>query len=334
MPIDVPTAGPPRSEATDANAPGGPADGPPPPAPAPRPRQRPPASARLLIWACILLGVVLVVQVVTIVRVDGERDDLRAELDDARIAQLDRDARIADLEQQLADTRLALLAAEEEKARLQAATTTTTPPAPAPAVGGAPPGFPAPRQVALTFDDGPNPPATLQLLDLLDQLDAKATFFMLGQYAERHPDVVREVDRRGHGVGNHSWGHPDLTKVSDDQLTGQEIGHTNEVLSSIIGRPVTCMRPPQGKTDDRVKAAIEAAGMIQLKWNVDPSDYLRMAPEELANRVVTAVTQLGDRGAVVVMHDGGDNADATIAAVKLIVERLRPQGYTFVPICR
>jgi peptidoglycan/xylan/chitin deacetylase (PgdA/CDA1 family) len=276
---------------------------------------------------------VLAVQVAVVARANRERDDLRAELGEVRSAERDASERISQLEQQLAEAQLRVLAAEEEKARALAAATSTTTTA-APPASATPPGFPGPKQVALTFDDGPNPPATLQLLDVLDQLDAKATFFVLGQYAERHPDVIREADRRGHGIASHSWGHPDLTKVSDEQLRNQEIGRTNEVLSSIIGRPITCMRPPQGRTDDRVRAAIEQAGMIQLKWNVDPSDYLRMSPEELADRVVTATTRLGDKGAVVVLHDGGDNSEVTIAAVKLVVERLRPQGYTFVPLCR
>lgn len=333
MPIDVSSAGVPETEvpASDPATAEGASGAPPPPAFGKRGRT--PASGRLLIWACLLLGLVLAVQIVVVSRVTGERDDLRSELVEVRAAERDASERIARIEQQLADAQLQVLAAEEEKARaLAAATATTT--TPAPAASAIPPGFPATKQVALTFDDGPNPPATLQLLDLLDQLDAKATFFVLGQYAERHPDVVREADRRGHGIASHSWGHPDLTKVSDEQLRGQEIGRTNEVLSSIIGRPITCMRPPQGKTDDRVKGAIEQAGMIQLKWNVDPSDYLRMTPEELATRIVTATTQLGDEGAVVVLHDGGDNADVTVAAVRLVVEQLRPLGYSFVPLCR
>jgi peptidoglycan/xylan/chitin deacetylase (PgdA/CDA1 family) len=153
--------------------------------------------------------------------------------------------------------------------------------------------------------------------------------------AEKYPDLVAEIMRRGHGFGNHSWNHPDLTKLPGEQMQVDQLQRTSDVVAAATGgvRP-RCMRPPMGRTKDAVVTAASALGMSQTLWNVDPSDYLQQPPPELAARVANDVKALGpDKGAVVVMHDVGPQAPNTIASITGAVTQLKAAGYTFVALC-
>ncbi|HYU85291.1 MAG TPA: polysaccharide deacetylase family protein, partial [Kribbellaceae bacterium] len=149
------------------------------------------------------------------------------------------------------------------------------------------------KVVYLTFDDGPDPRWTPQVLDLLQRYDARGTFFMLGDEVRANPGLVRRVRDAGHAIGNHSVDHKDLTKVSAARLR-----------TEIAGGPASrCFRPPYGATNARVRAAIRAAGLRQVLWDVDPDDWQRPGARVIASRILTHV----HNGDVVLMHDGGGN---------------------------
>ena len=145
-------------------------------------------------------------------------------------------------------------------------------PAPAPA-----PAAPAPtpttgnKVIALTFDDGPGP-YTAHLLDILDQYGAKATFFLIGSKVSGQASVARSIQARGHQLGNHSWSHPELPKLSVDQIAG-EIDRTNEAIRQATGVKPTILRPPYGAANGVVLEQLRARGMSSILWSVDTRDW-------------------------------------------------------------
>lgn len=216
-------------------------------------------------------------------------------------------------------------------------TTTTAPPTsvPAPTAAASAPNpgpWPGPGQVALTFDDGPDPTWTEQILDVLDQYRVPATFFVLGTNAERWPGLVAEMARRGHSVQNHTWGHPYLTQVSDDGILGQLSG-TSDIVEQILGNRPGCYRPPYGDVDARVDSLAASIGMARVGWNVAPNDYLSPPPDVLVGNVMARAAQLPGEPLVVVLHDGGGNRAATLASLPGMIESLTAAGYSFVSVC-
>ena len=214
--------------------------------------------------------------------------------------------------------------------------TTTAPPTTTPAVpaSSAPnPGpWPGPGQVALTFDDGPDPTWSQQILDVLDRYRVPATFFVLGTNAERWPGLVSEMARRGHSVQNHTWGHPYLTQVDDNGVLGQLSG-TSDIVEQILGARPGCYRPPYGDVDARVDSLAASVGMARVGWNVAPNDYLSPPPEVLVGNVMARAAELAGGPLVVVLHDGGGNRAATLAALPGMIESLAAAGYSFVSLC-
>jgi peptidoglycan/xylan/chitin deacetylase (PgdA/CDA1 family) len=181
--------------------------------------------------------------------------------------------------------------------------------------------------VYLTFDDGPSQ-YTPQIVATLTAYGAHATFFMLGRAAVANPLRARAVISAGNAVGNHTWGHPDLTKLANSAILTQ-LHETRAVLPLGAGR---CFRPPYGETDNRVRRLASQYGYRQMLWNVDPRDWSRPGSRVVFNRVITKVRN----GSIVLLHDGGGNRSGTVAAVRLIVPWLSEHGYRMVslPSCR
>ncbi|HYN67531.1 MAG TPA: polysaccharide deacetylase family protein, partial [Ornithinibacter sp.] len=194
------------------------------------------------------------------------------------------------------------------------------PRAPTKAPGGAAGG----KVLYLTFDDGPAVTYTRQILDLLDRYDAKATFFQLGQNASAHPDLTREVIRRGHAVGSHTWDHADMRRLSRTALD-HEITTTSTTLEKLTGRPITCLRPPYGALNGQARAAVKRAGLDLQLWNIDPQDWNRPG----VSAIVRDVVGNARAGRVSLMHDGGGNRSQSVAALAQILPRLTAKGYRF-----
>ena len=180
------------------------------------------------------------------------------------------------------------------------------------------------KVIYLTFDDGPTTKYTERILDLLDEYDAKATFFQVGENATAHPGLTRSVIDRGHALGSHGWDHTSMRKLSPRGLNRQ-ITRTSAALQGITGRPVTCLRPPFGAVNVRVKAAIRDQRLAMMLWDIDPRDWKRPGSAVIAQRVLSHAHS----GAVSLMHDGGGNRSQSVGALKRILRSLSKQQYDF-----
>lgn len=187
-----------------------------------------------------------------------------------------------------------------------------------------------PREVALTFDDGPWPRTTAKILDVLVRNKAKASFFVVGYLAERYPMLVRREVRSGMTVANHSWSHPADPPFRDlaSSRTSTEISRPNELIQR-YGSPVRLFRPPGGSWDDDVRQTAAELGMRLVLWDVDPLDWRRSTtPKQITKRVLSNVRP----GSIVLLHDGGGDARDTIAALPDIIKGIRKQGLKLVAL--
>lgn len=179
--------------------------------------------------------------------------------------------------------------------------------------------------IALTFDDGPHPELTPQLLDILRQNGVRATFYVIGRNVEAHPEIARRIVAEGHEIANHSWSHPALTSLGAARLN-QEIASTSEAILRATGRRPTNMRPPYGAINDRVRAAIlRDHGLDVILWSCDPLDWKRPGPEVVRQRLVDGAAP----GGILLAHD---IHPGTIEAVPGVIRDLKAKGYGFATV--
>ncbi|WP_231978078.1 polysaccharide deacetylase family protein [Streptomyces sp. TLI_053] len=181
--------------------------------------------------------------------------------------------------------------------------------------------------VALTFDDGPHPEYTPQVLDVLARYDAPAAFFCIGLHALAHPGVVRRIAAEGHLLGNHSWSHAYLPDLGPIGLR-EQLGFTADTLARAVGttRASSWLRPPYGGRSPELLRAVAGMGLTTVLWDVDAKDWSRPGPGIVADRVLRAVGP----GSVVLMHDGGGDRSQTVAALPGVITGLRRRGYRIV----
>ena len=184
-----------------------------------------------------------------------------------------------------------------------------------------------PPCVALTFDDGPSPTYTPQILSILKQHDARATFFMLGCWAVKHKDLVSRVVAAGHEIGNHSWSHPDCTKLSSSGIASQ-LHRWENVVEPLTGKHARYFRPPYGASNGSVRATVGNLGYKIAMWTADTNDWRRPGADAIFNRACNGARD----GAIILMHDGGGPRDQTVAAVKRLVPALQKKGYRLVTL--
>jgi peptidoglycan/xylan/chitin deacetylase (PgdA/CDA1 family) len=173
--------------------------------------------------------------------------------------------------------------------------------------------------VYFTFDDGPHPTWTPKMLAVLNKYGVRAVFFEVGQNISWYPSVTRSVRGAGHLVGNHTWSHPNLTYLSSYWVTWQ----LNKMEYALGYRP-RCVRPPYGATNDRIRTIIVNRGQRQILWTVDPRDWSRPGTWTIVNRVLAGVAP----GSRILLHDGGGDRSQTVAAVDILIPKLRARGYT------
>ncbi|MDP1809684.1 MAG: polysaccharide deacetylase family protein [Actinomycetota bacterium] len=181
--------------------------------------------------------------------------------------------------------------------------------------------------IALTFDDGPNPPFTGQIVQILKDAQATATFFMLGRQVVLYPKPVRKVWNAGFQIANHSFSHRRLDHVPAPDLT-RELDDTRNLLFPITGVEPKWFRSPYGAESPALKAVVEAKGYRVVGWNVDTRDWEAANSDDIVNQVINAAFP----GAIVLMHDGGGNRTKTVMALPRIIQTLRERGYTFVTL--
>lgn len=180
------------------------------------------------------------------------------------------------------------------------------------------------RRIALTFDDGPHPNYTPKLLELLRAKKVKATFFVIGFMAEKYPELVRDIALSGHEIGNHSFSHVTLTKISlEDALVEYEAA--NLAIAKITGRQPRYCRPPGGDFNNAVIAAGALAGLTTVLWTDDPGDYANPGDETLLARLLRKLTP----GGIILLHDGSVD---TLDVLDEFISAAQKQGYQFVTL--
>lgn len=184
-----------------------------------------------------------------------------------------------------------------------------------------------PGEIALTFDDGPNPTATPELLEVLARAGVRATFFLIGRYAAREGALVRRIVAEGHVVGAHTMTHPKLPLCGRGRIVA-EIGGSQAVIEDVIGGPVRFFRPPHGARTPFVLRSAAELGMTTVQWNIIGNDWKELTEEEIAQRVGGGIERNQRRGRAsnVVLHDGGQGSPAedrrrSVAATRLLLGR-------------
>ena len=188
------------------------------------------------------------------------------------------------------------------------------------------------KQIALTYDDGPNDPYTLKLLDVLAKHSVQATFFMIGRYVRQRPDIARAVAQAGHVIGNHTFTHPRLIFQSGAQ-TRTELLQCRSALQDAIGKHSNLFRPPFGGRRPVTLRVARELGLQTVMWNVTGHDW-NAPPAAMIERKVARQMRGGD---VILLHDGGYRAlgadrAQTVIATENLTRRFRDQGYEFVTV--
>lgn len=177
------------------------------------------------------------------------------------------------------------------------------------------------KKIALTFDDGPHPRYTEQLLDGLKERNVVATFFVTGENAQNYPNIIRREQEEGHLIGNHTYSHIQLTSGNRETFR-EELVKTNEILENITGEKVSFVRPPYGSWD---KSFEKELNMFPVLWNIDPLDWCSHNAECIAAKVVE---NAGD-GDIILMHD---YYDTSVTAALEVVDVLQKRGFQFVTV--
>ena len=198
-----------------------------------------------------------------------------------------------------------------------------------------------PGQIALTFDDGPDPEWTPAILDILKQENVPGTFFVIGKNGQAYPDLLRRIVNEGHELGNHTFTHPNLGEIPG-RITDLELNATQRLIESVTGRSTVLFRPPyfgdaEADKPEEVEPAIRAEklGYIIVGLRIDPGDWKPgVTADEIVQRTVDKAmdTNPETRGQVVLLHDSGGDRAATIAALPRLIHELRARGFKFVPV--
>ncbi|MBB6450408.1 peptidoglycan/xylan/chitin deacetylase (PgdA/CDA1 family) [Geomicrobium halophilum] len=186
-------------------------------------------------------------------------------------------------------------------------------------------------EMALTFDDGPDEVITPAVLDKLDEYDVKATFFLIGERAEAHPDIVQQIVDEGHMIANHSWDHPKFTDISNEEVE-EQIDRTETALHDITGEAVRMFRPPYGAQNEDTVRTVGALNYSNVIWSQDSLDWKEMEAEDTADNILSDITY----GAIVLQHSAGGEDDEdlmnTVEALDKVIPELKDDGIEFVTV--
>ena len=182
-------------------------------------------------------------------------------------------------------------------------------------------------KIALTFDDGPDKRNTDEILDILNEYGIKATFFVIGKNCEENPEIIKRIASEGHEIGNHTYSHPRLCKISLSKLK-KEIMKTEKIVYDITGVKTCLFRPPEGVYSNTIAEACEALGYRAILWSVDTTDW--RSPK--ADRIAQVVLDNTSSGVIILCHDYIAGKSNTPAALRIFIPQLIQQGYIFVTV--
>lgn len=186
--------------------------------------------------------------------------------------------------------------------------------------------------VVLTFDDGPDPTHTRRVLDVLDSANAKATFFVIGRKAEKHPELVKEIVARGHEVGIHSYAHDRLFSLRGTKRVRKDLEKAKKVLADILGESPDLWRPPIGHTNPTIARVAEELDLVTVGWSVGARDGIASST---VPAVVARVSQGLEDGAIVLMHDAselGTHIPVGPAALPGVLDAIRMRNLRVIPL--
>lgn len=180
------------------------------------------------------------------------------------------------------------------------------------------------KKVAITFDAAWGADKTEQIMDVLDEYNVKATFFLVGFWMEKYPEMTKLIYERGFEVGSHSYNHPDMTKLDCTQIN-QELSSTNDKIKELTGQAPTLFRPPYGAYDNKLIEELDKLNMTGIQWDVDTLDWKGYTPSQVIQRVNNGV----QCGSIILCHN---NADHVVENTRLILTTLLNKGYSFVKV--
>lgn len=185
------------------------------------------------------------------------------------------------------------------------------------------------KQIALTFDDGPDAHFTLEILDILKENDVSATFFVLGCNAEKYPKVLKRIKDEEHDIGNHSWSHKSFKKLSEEQIKN-EIKETEKIIESVNESYLPLFRLPYGASNEKVGKMIHSLGYYDVRWSVDTEDWSGITPSEIMKRVEKQLYP----GGIILMHCSGrrQSIENSVKTLPEIIKYVKGKGYEFVTI--
>lgn len=187
----------------------------------------------------------------------------------------------------------------------------------------------ASKQLALTFDDGPCKLYTEEILGILSEYNAKATFFVIGKNAEKYPELVRLEKENGHEIGNHTYSHPEMRKISPEEFE-QEITKTQEIIKEITGEYPVLFRPPGGYLSNSIvdKISSNNCRTVLWSWRQDTRDWEKPKADVIVNSVISNIKD----GDIILFHDYNTKGSTTPEALRKLLPKLKEMGYEFVTV--
>jgi len=176
------------------------------------------------------------------------------------------------------------------------------------------------RIVYLTFDDGPDPVSTPKILNILEQQNIKATFFLIGEKVDKYPQVVRQITEAGHEIGNHGYSHPDYNYLGDEKIL-QDIHLAQLAIVNVTGKNPTLLRPPYGRFNKDITSIAKSEYLTIVLWSLDPKDFRKNATQD---HIIKAIDSKVSNGSIILLHE---TSDVTISSLPAIIDKLNEKDF-------
>ncbi|MBM7654969.1 polysaccharide deacetylase family protein [Neobacillus cucumis] len=184
------------------------------------------------------------------------------------------------------------------------------------------------KMIAVTFDDGPNPVYTTQLLDIFSEVQGKATFFMIGEQMNRHPEIVRKVYEQGHEIGNHTYSHAKMTELAEAECV-EEVIRNEQLIYQLTGQKPVVLRPPYLDYNHETVSFMQQKGYPMIgALNLEAHDWEMPG----VNHILSKSRECVKNGSILIFHDGYGDRSQSIEAVRILVSELKFQGYQLVTV--